>query len=107
LWTGLVDNDWFNCRNWNDGKIPTITTDVTIPVTINACKIDASTSPYVVPGTVALCKNITIDNNTLSFIASSEKLFDAGNVTIKNNATVDMTLGGTLELQGNWDDQVS
>jgi hypothetical protein len=107
LWTGLVDNDWFNCRNWKDGKIPTITTDVTIPVTTNTCKIDASASPYATTSTVAFCRNITIDNNTLSFIASSEKLFAAGNVTIRNNATVDMTLNGTLELQGNWDDQVS
>ncbi|CAN5730107.1 hypothetical protein BH10BAC2_BH10BAC2_15910 [soil metagenome] len=109
LWTGLVDNDWFNCRNWGDAKVPTITVDVTIPGTAtNTCRIDAATSPYAALfSNVAICKNITVDNNTLSFAGTADSLLVAGNVTIQNNAVVDMTTGGKIETQGNWSDQVN
>lgn len=40
LWTGAEDDNWFNCRNWSDGKIPGITTDVIINQTAaNPCRI--------------------------------------------------------------------
>lgn len=31
LWTGLVSSDWYDPLNWNNGMIPTGTTDVEIP----------------------------------------------------------------------------
>lgn len=108
LWKGTVDNDWFNCQNWGDGKVPTVLVNVTIPDTAsNSCKIDA-TSPFANAfGYVAKCKNITIDKGNLSFAATTDTLFAAGDVTIKNDGTVDMATGGRIELQGNWDDQVN
>lgn len=30
LWRGSKDTDWFNCKNWDDARIPTVTTDVII-----------------------------------------------------------------------------
>lgn len=30
-WTGAVDSDWNTSGNWDDGNVPTIATDVTIP----------------------------------------------------------------------------
>jgi hypothetical protein len=24
LWTGAADVDWFNCRNWANGKVPDV-----------------------------------------------------------------------------------
>ncbi|QEC66767.1 T9SS type A sorting domain-containing protein [Panacibacter ginsenosidivorans] len=109
LWTGAKDKDWFNCLNWADGKIPTTSVDVNIPSTAaNVCNIDAANSPYASAyGNVAQSKSLTVDNNTLSFINASDSLITAGNVTIKNTGTINMTNGGKFEVQGSWDDQVS
>ncbi len=108
IWTGAYDKDWFNCRNWADGNVPTITVSVFIPNTSNLCEIDATASPYAAAfGNVASCKNLTINNNNLSFISLTDTLIDAGDVTIKNDGTINMTTGGKLELQGNWKDSVS
>ncbi len=107
IWTGAYDKDWFNCRNWADGNVPTITVSVLIPNTSNTCEIDAANSSYAAAfGNVASCKNLTVNNNTLSF-SLMDTLIDAGDVTIKNDGTINMTTGGKLELQGDWKDQVS
>gem|GEM_PF-1606991 len=109
MWTGVKDNDWFNCQNWGDGKVPGITVDVTIPNTAsNPCYIDVLGSSYASTyGNVASCKNLTVNQGTLSFISSSDTLIAAGDVKIKNDGTLDMTGGGKLELQGNWIDSVN
>src|SRR5262249_38216807 len=43
----------------------------------------------------------------LSSADGTEKLLALGDVIIKNNGTINMALGGTVELQGNWNDQVN
>ena len=108
LWTGSADGDWFNCRNWANGKVPTSAVDVTINNTAsNPVVIDLS-SPYAGNyNYVATARNISVDNNSLSFASTNDSLFAAGNVTIQNGGTIDMTNGGKIELQGNWNDQVN
>lgn len=107
VWTGANNTDWFDCRNWGNGTTPTSTTDVTISSNTNPPQIDATSSFALSYGGVALCRNLTIDGGTLSMKASASYLLASGNVTIKNNGTLDFSSGGTLELQGNWDDQVT
>jgi len=97
LWTGAANNDWFNCNNWANGYVPTSVVDVTIPLVTNFANINAVS---------AQCKKITIDGGTLSF-TSPGYLLAASDVNIINNGTLDMTTGGSVELQGNWSDQVN
>lgn len=35
VWTGVSDNNWYNPVNWQDGVVPDITTNVTIPYLTN------------------------------------------------------------------------
>jgi hypothetical protein len=83
--------------------------NVTIDQTASKpCEIDATISPFAVAyNYIAQCKNIDVSNNSLAFIATSDTLTAAGNVTIKNEGIINMTAGGKIELWGNWDDQVS
>jgi hypothetical protein len=109
VWTCAASNDWFDCRNWSDGRVPTNTTNVIIP-TSAACNanIDPSTSPYAgAYGNLAQANNITIDGKGLSF-GSSGVLSAGGNLLITNTAgsNVNMTAGGTINLGGNWTNQM-
>lgn len=108
-WTGLVGTDWFDCANWGSGSVPPLATpiSVTIPSTTNKPLIDLTSSNATLAGfTYAPSNNITIDNNTLSFKASTDKLLATGNVTIQNSGNINMSAGGTIEVQGNWANSV-
>lgn len=107
VWTGAVSSDWYDCRNWADGKTPLASVDVIITSTPVAPQISAASSFAFSFANVAMCRNLTIDNNTLSFANATDALLASGNVTMQNNGTIDLTAGGTLELQGNWNNQVS
>ncbi|MFZ1529423.1 MAG: SprB repeat-containing protein [Ferruginibacter sp.] len=100
-WTGEVDADWFNCSNWQAGTVPTSLIDVIIPASANKPVIDPL-SPYAATyGGIATAKNLTIDTDTLIFKINAQ-LQVAGNVTIQNNAQVDMLAGGAADIKGNW-----
>lgn len=58
-WTGLVDNNWFNAGNWNQG-IPESYTNVTIP---------SDVANYPTLETPASCASITIESGA-SFIGA-------------------------------------
>jgi hypothetical protein len=107
VWTGAINNDWFDCRNWANGKTPVASEDVTISNTINGPQISTASSFAVSSGNVAKCRNLVVDNSTIFFAAATDVLLASGNVTIQNNGTIDMTAGGTLEIQGDWNDQVN
>lgn len=78
LWTGAFDNNWFDCRNWADGILPTIHTDVVLPAAAeNDVNIDGA------KGGPALCRNILI-----------QKPFA-------------FTTQGILHLYGNWSNELS
>jgi hypothetical protein len=108
LWTGAADSDWFNCRNWANGKVPTSAVDVTINSTASTPAIIDLMSPYAGGYSyIATVRNIIVENNSLSFGSTNDSLFVAGNLTVQNSGTIDMTNGGRIELQGNWNDQVN
>ncbi|HEY6977225.1 MAG TPA: T9SS type A sorting domain-containing protein, partial [Chitinophagaceae bacterium] len=65
-------------------------------------------SPYAATYSyVATARNITVNNNSMSFGSTNDSLFAAGTLTIQNNGIINMATGGKIELQGNWNDQVN
>lgn len=99
VWTGIVDSDWFNCRNWAIGSVPTLVDSANIPFTVTSPRID-QTSIYATGH--AQCDKLTVANNTLYFSKSSDSLFSTGNVVIQSGGKIDMSAGGRLEVQGDW-----
>ena len=71
-WTGDQDSDWFNPGNWDDGKVPTANTDITI-------------------GTVTRYPEIGLN---------SAKDAYALNLEIKSGADVTLHPGATLNVTG-------
>jgi len=59
LWTGIYDTDWFNLYNWDNGNVPTSSTNVVIgtPVSFQP-NIPASLFAY----NIAECNNLTIQS---------------------------------------------
>jgi len=77
VWDGSSSNDWFNCFNWADGRVPVSTTNVVIPTGL-------STYPTIGAGS-AVCNNITVQN--------------AASLTI-NNSGSSLTVSGNFSLSG-------
>lgn len=110
LWTGEADNNWFNCGNWQNRKVPGINTNVSVPtVAGNNCVVDVTAAFSDRFGDTAKCNNldITSTNDVVRAQNASDLLYVAGNLTIGPGATLDMssaaTTGGKLILLGNWD----
>lgn len=77
LWTGAEDRDWFNCKNWSNGIIPDISTDVLVPVTTHDPEITQAS---------ALTRNLTIQNGALIEINDAgSSVFCYGNLTISGD----------------------
>lgn len=59
LWTGAKTNDWFDCRNWDDARVPTATTNVLIDQTsLQSC--------VVTGGGTAVCDDLTVRTDGIS-----------------------------------------
>ncbi len=71
-WRGSKDTDWFNCKNWDDARIPIATTDVVI---------DQSAARNCVVG-IEPASNATCASLTQSSTGVSRQL------TIRNNSTL-------------------
>jgi hypothetical protein len=105
-WTGAVSTDGLIVLIGVLVQCLLTTTAVTIAATSNNPIISLA-SPYISSFTYAQSANIAV-NDTLSFAATADKLLAKGNVTIASSGgLVEMTNGGIVELQGNWDDQRS
>ncbi|NOX45850.1 MAG: T9SS type A sorting domain-containing protein [Chlorobi bacterium] len=88
LWTGAVSSDWFATGNWDDGNVPTATTDVTIPVTAN----DPAIATFL-----ADCQAMQIDAGATLHIMDDGGLTAAGVIT--NDGSILMhgtSIGGSL-----------
>jgi hypothetical protein len=83
LWQG-ASQDWFECRNWDDGVIPSITTNVTIP------------------GGKLFYPNSSVSgfSNNLSIIAITDLIIQNG-----GSFTLTTVSGNNLDLYGNLDVQ--
>ncbi len=87
-WEGAISTDWFNPANWCSGSVPTATTDVTIPATVNQPVINA---------TGAVVRTITIESGATLSMTGTSDLSVRGNWV--NNGT--FTAGtGTVTFQG-------
>jgi len=64
LWDGVKNNDWHDCNNWNDLRLPDTDTDVLIPATIN--------NPHIYNSATGVCSTIDIKTD------DSAKLFIDG-----------------------------
>lgn len=57
LWRGSTNTDWFECKNWDDARVPLATTDVEINA--SAARVcDVGLSPGINPGGTAVCASI-------------------------------------------------
>jgi hypothetical protein len=99
LWTGAVDDDWNNCRNWSDGQIPGSGTNVVLNQTSsNDCRIVGA----------VMCNSLQIvsnDSNTPDLIIEgSGSLSVTNNITIHKSAginTIKLIMNGTAQLNCN------
>lgn len=89
LWTGAFDENWFDCRNWSNGQIPTTSTIVVINQTAtNACRI--TDDP-------AVCGSLTISSNNGTH--PDLTIETTGSLIVSNNTTIQKTAGsGTTKL---------
>ncbi|KPA10063.1 conserved hypothetical protein, secreted [Candidatus Magnetomorum sp. HK-1] len=92
LWRGFVSSDWFESRNWDDGKLPTETLDVTIPYT-------CTYSPVI--NQPAVCHNLTIEQNA-QLTVQSMTLTVKGNLVSEEGCQLNSENGG-MEIYGDWD----
>jgi len=101
-WTGDIDDDWFDKRNWeaNIGsqKIPTSDDDVIIAQSLNPPKILQDS---------ACAKNLTIENGAFLTVNTPANDNDTALVVsgnFSNEGTFTMTnLSDTLVVSGNWE----
>jgi len=83
-WASPLSNDWFDCRNWQYGTLPSATTDVVIPTVANTLY------PVVGSGTGS-AKNLTLNSGAGLTVSGGAILQVNGDWT--NN-------GGTANLPG-------
>ena len=106
VWKGAKDTNWFNCSNWDTLKVPDQNTNVVIDTNaVREAVISASATDSDLYGDIAKTNHLTIQKNLwIDLINSADRLDIFGNLTIDNNAQLDMS-GGTgalLNLYGNW-----
>ncbi len=94
LWSGANSTAWNNCLNWNDGAVPTVTTDVSLlPGAPNICEITGS----------RLCKSLALSSSsTINSVALAIKA--GGSLIVTENVVLAKTnLGSSasITLEGN------
>ena len=92
-WTGNRSRDWFDCVNWDDFSVPSLTTNITISSdALNALEISSGS---------ASCGNLDIDGGSLTMNGNSASLTISGNLSISGNGTLSME-ENQLNLSGNF-----
>lgn len=113
LWRGAINTDWFECRNWDDARIPTVLTPVVMDATaLNPCNVGIS--PGLQPGGTAVCASLwqhfTSTAPRYLYVQPNSTLNVAGLMKVENtNATAltDLVMtnaklnAGALEISGN------
>lgn len=105
-WTGTIDDNWFDKRNWDPNigaqKVPTSTDDVIIAQSLNPPKIEQDS---------AIAKNLTIENGAFLTINTpagdnDTALIVNGNLTNEGTFTMTTTYD-TIIVKGNWEKQTA
>lgn len=81
LWTGMISNDWFDCKNWAGG-MPSATINAQIPAGVVRMPV--------------------IDPSTSSFAALYGNIARAQDVIIANTASLTMTANSDLYVSRDW-----
>lgn len=93
IWSGnspANNKDWFDCRNWEEGKIPNATTDVIIPA--HSVPFPEGTS-----GSITV-KNLRIENGAQMPLSAAFTVYVKGNFTNLN--VTESTIGGKVVFEG-------
>jgi hypothetical protein len=105
IWTGADNEDWFDCGNWQDLRIPNGSNNVTISGAVsNNITIDNGISSMP----EAECNNITISSDAL--VAGSDIIIKVNNASsvfniygdFENNQIVQHT-NGKIHFKGNFE----
>lgn len=107
VWTGEKNNNWFDCGNWQNLKVPDTLANVIIPVNgvTNEVTIPAP-PPTPILYHAAYCRDITIDSTrTFTFSSSNSKLWVYRNMNINTSFSLSQGLvifkgseNGTLSI---------
>ncbi len=112
LWRGGTSTDWFECKNWDDARVP----DATTPVVINSSALqacDVGLSPGINPGGTAVCASVlhqfsstapralnVRDNSTLN-VGGLYRLDNTNAASLTVQVMTDATLtAGSVEIAG-------
>ncbi|MBF6640378.1 T9SS type A sorting domain-containing protein [Flavobacterium sp. J49] len=76
LWTGMISNDWFDCKNWAGG-MPSATINAQIPNgVVRMPIIDPSSSSFAaLYGNIARAQDVIIANNASLTMATNSDLY--------------------------------
>ncbi len=86
LWRGAINTDWFECRNWDDARVPDALTNVVIDASsIRAC--DVGLNPGVQPGGTGSCASVW----------QHFSLFPPKALSVQPNST--LNVGGLYKLE--------
>jgi PKD repeat protein len=95
LWEGGTagaENDWNTPNNWDDGRLPTATTNVVIP--------NGVTDYPDISGTFS-CQNMEIKDGAVVYVLAGATLNITGNLTVgQGNTGVLIVDGGTCNVTG-------
>ncbi len=92
LWRGAVSTDWFDCKNWDDARIPTAVTDVLIDHTATRnCVVGLSTG--LVPAGTGVCSSLLLTSNS---VGRTLFLDPGSTLDIGGAFTIDRTAGASV-----------
>lgn len=99
MWTGAFNTDWYDCRNWASGTIPTSNDDVTLPASATETVIGRDFPANSYNGK-ALARDINI-SRPLRFLNTLDTLEVSGILTINaNTGVVNTANGGDITIFG-------
>lgn len=116
-WTGAINDNWFDCGNWETFSVPTSEIDVEIGTytgfTNHALVRSTATGASLYNG-LAVCKNLIVSGKELNLEGSANnKLHVYGNLIINSTGVLDMSDGitgtpdGQITIGGSWLNQLN
>lgn len=86
LWRGSTSTDWFECKNWDDARVPDPATNVVINQTASRnCLVGVN--PGLNPGGTAVCASLLLTTST-----TTSRL-----LSVQDNST--LSVGGLFRIQ--------